>query len=264
MFRYTYNIVCFRRKPIRKSTPKSIANLRQMESLSSQLSSAIDRVKCGNATALATSATLLAIGTGRGMVLLFDIASECLKLSIGGKSTNIGASSAISALAFDRTGRRLLIGYARGHVQLVDVVSGRIMLHIESERAHQAGRGVLHLSFTTRSHTAIIVDSGGSVFELRLHRTISGALTSRLECIFSGCHGEVCAISILSSSSPTTGKSIDASRPYFDANLLAMVTLTKVMVIKLKAPTRMIFACSLVGAPQSPPLVSWQWMPIQV
>jgi hypothetical protein len=189
------------------------------------------------------------------MVLLFDIASECLKLSIGGGGGGgAKAGGAVSALAFDRTGSRLLVGTARGNVHLVDITRGRIALSVASDRAHQAGRGVLHLAFTTSHTTVIVVDSGGSVFELRLRRNRE----SRLECVFSGCHGEVCTIAPLWPNSTTN------SDLYFDANLLAMATLTKVMVIRLKSPTRMIFACALSGAHRSPPIIGWQWMPIQV
>ena len=43
-----------------------------------------------------------------------------------------------------------------------------------------------------------------------------------------------------------------------------MASLTKVIVVHLVPATAVVFACPLGGPPDCPPLLCWQWVPIQI
>ena len=81
-----------------------LANLKQ---ISTQLVNAIERSDSGMPTALVV-AKLIAVGTSRGLILLFD-ALQALKLYI---TTEF--KDAISALSFNNKCDRLLVGNATG------------------------------------------------------------------------------------------------------------------------------------------------------
>ena len=104
-----------------------------LKGISSQLSSARDRVNAGLPTAMAASSSMIAIGTSHGFILVFD-GLQKLKYSLGipviGNGLKDGSKSAVnsekgavSSLAFNQTNpsdgelllpSRLLVGFAKG------------------------------------------------------------------------------------------------------------------------------------------------------
>ena len=104
-----------------------------LKGISSQLSSARERVNAGLPTAMAASSSMIAIGTSHGFVLVFD-GLQKLKYSLGsplsansvkeGKATATNSEKgAVSSLAFNQTNpsdgdlqlpTRLLVGFAKG------------------------------------------------------------------------------------------------------------------------------------------------------
>nr|XP_002121576.1 vacuolar protein sorting-associated protein 8 homolog [Ciona intestinalis] len=220
--------------------------VQKMESLSRQMVSAVDRVNAGRPTSLAVS-NLIAIGTTRGLVILFD-SSQALKYCLG--SIQIGSKyGSVTALTFNTDTTRLLVGYAKGEILMYDVTNGKLLRTITD--AHPPGSAVLHIKFTDDPTLAVCNDSGGSVFELNFRR-LMGVRSCESRCLFSGSRGEVCAISTLH-----LNKNI-ADHPLRDRHMLAMGTLTKILVVVLRPQIKIVFAHRLTTNPTCVPMLAWQ------
>jgi hypothetical protein len=213
----------------------------QMKQISSQLIAAIERSDAGLPTVIAIS-QLIAIGTSRGLVLLFD-ANQALKLYI-----TTEYKDAISALSLNNTCDRLLVGNSQGYIFMFDTVNGKCLRKITE--AHPQGNAILNLKFTDDPTLACFSDSGGSVFMLEFKR-VMGVRSADSTCIFSGSRGEVCDIAPLrfekfaesildklSGNSPrnvTIKRNLDSINFLFNKySLLAMVSFTKIFVVTLR------------------------------
>ena len=153
-----------------------------LKMISSQLVNAIERSAAGLPTSMAV-AHLIAIGTSRGLILLFD-SLQVLKLYI----TN-DFRDAISAMSFNNKCDRLLAGNAAGLIFMFDTNSGKCLRQISD--AHPTGNSILNLKFTDDTRLACFSDSGGSVFMLEFKR-VMGVRSADSVCLFSGSRGEVC------------------------------------------------------------------------
>jgi len=155
-----------------------------LKMISSQLVNAIERSAAGLPTSIAV-AHLIAIGTSRGLILLFD-SLQVLKLYI---TTDF--RDAISAMSFNNKCDRLLAGNAAGLIFMFDTNSGKCLRQIND--AHPTGNSILNLKFTDDTRLACFSDSGGSVFMLEFKR-VMGVRSADSVCLFSGSRGEVCDI----------------------------------------------------------------------
>ena len=158
----------------------------QMKQISSQLITAIERSDAGLPTVLAVS-QLIAIGTSRGLILLFD-ANQALRLYI-----TTEYKDAISALSLNNNCDRLLVGNSLGYIFMFDTLNGKCLRKITE--AHPYGNAILNLRFTDDSTIACFSDSGGSVFMLEFKR-VMGVRSAESTCIFSGSRGEVCDLNL--------------------------------------------------------------------
>lgn len=126
---------------------------------------------------------MIAVGTSHGYILAFDNAQAlrwCCK--------NHTAQGTVSTLAFNDDNSRLLAGFARGLVIMVDTASGdtiRLMTDVITPNS-----GVLHVKWIQNSAHALCSDSGGSVWSLNFTRRL-GIRGCESRCIFSGSRGEV-------------------------------------------------------------------------
>lgn len=155
-----------------------------LKMISSQLLNAIERSAAGLPTSMAV-AHLIAIGTSRGLILLFD-ALQVLKLYVTNEYRD-----AISAMSFNNKCDRLLAGNAAGMIFMFDTASGKCLRQISD--AHPSGNSILNLKFTDDTRLACFSDSGGSVFMLEFKRMM-GVRSAESVCLFSGSRGEVCDI----------------------------------------------------------------------
>ncbi|KAJ7388710.1 Vacuolar protein sorting-associated protein 8 [Desmophyllum pertusum] len=223
-----------------------------LKSVSAQMVSASARVDAGLPTALAVS-SLICIGTSHGVVLVFD-PQQALKLVLG--NTSLGAEyGAVTALGINMECTRLLCGHARGQITMWDLQSGKLLRSITD--AHPMGSAVLHVMFTDDPTVAICSDSGGSVFVLSFKRLI-GMRTYESTCLFSGSRGEVCTMA------PLHMHEGMKEHPLYEQSLLALATLTKVLILTLKPELEVLFTHTLKGPVDSLPLLSWQFAIIQV
>ncbi|XP_052234778.1 vacuolar protein sorting-associated protein 8 homolog isoform X2 [Dreissena polymorpha] len=232
----------------------SVLKPSKLQKIAAQLQSAADKVDAGMPTALTVS-NLIAIGTSHGLVLVFD-PQQVLKWCLG--STAVGSQyGAVSALSFNNDCTRLLSGFARGQITMWDLTNGKLIRTITD--AHPPGTAVLHIKFTDSLVLAVCSDSGGSVFELEFKRLI-GKRTCESRCLFSGSRGEVCVIEPLHMNVNVTTK----DHPMQDVSILAMASLSKVLLVTLSPQLKVVYTHPLTGSPSCLPLLAWQFVIIQV
>ncbi|XP_069081916.1 vacuolar protein sorting-associated protein 8 homolog isoform X1 [Pleurodeles waltl] len=223
-----------------------------LKGISAQILSAAEKVDAGLPTAIAVS-NLIAVGTSHGLALIFD-PNQALRLCLG--NTAVGAQyGAISALSINNDCSRLLCGFAKGQITMWDLASGKLLRSISD--AHPPGTAILHIKFTDDPTLAICNDSGGSVFELTFKR-VMGVRTCESRCLFSGSKGEVCCIE------PLHAKPDLKEHPITQYSLLAMASLTKILVIGLK-PALKVWMTFPYGRmdPSSVPLLAWYFTAVQ-
>ncbi|XP_069107470.1 vacuolar protein sorting-associated protein 8 homolog isoform X1 [Argopecten irradians] len=241
-----------KRKGIHYSIHGSVLKPSKLKSISAQLLSAADRVDAGMPTAMAVSA-LIAVGTSHGLVLIF-YPKQVLKWCLG--STAVGSQyGSVSAISFNRDCTRLLSGFAKGQITMWDLTNGKLLRTITD--AHPPGTAVLHIKFTDSLVLAVCSDSGGSVFELEFKRLI-GVRTCESKCLFSGSRGEVCAIE------PLHMNLTIKDHPMQDVMVIAMATMSKVLLVTIRPQLKVFFTHQLKGDPATLPLLAWQFVIIQV
>ncbi|XP_042313799.1 vacuolar protein sorting-associated protein 8 homolog isoform X4 [Sceloporus undulatus] len=245
-----------RKKKLRDSfsVHGSVIRLSLLKGISAQIVSAAAKVDAGLPTAIAAS-SLIAVGTSHGLALIFGKdPNQALRLCLG--STAVGAQyGAISALSINNDCSRLLCGFAKGQITMWDLASGKLLRSITD--AHPPGTAILHIKFTDDPTLAICNDSGGSVFELSFKR-VMGVRTCESRCLFSGSKGEVCCIE------PLHAKAELRDHPITQYSLLAMASLTKILVIGLK-PSLKVWMTFPYGRmdPSSVPLLAWHFVAVQ-
>ncbi|XP_028279338.1 vacuolar protein sorting-associated protein 8 homolog isoform X2 [Parambassis ranga] len=223
-----------------------------LKGISAQIVSAADKVDAGLPTAITVSG-VIAVGTSHGLALVFDT-NQALRLCLGTKTT--GAEfGAVSALSINHDCSRLLCGFAKGQITMWDLANGKLLRTITD--AHPPGTAILHVKFTDDPTLAVCNDSGGSVFELAFRR-VMGMRSCDSRCLFSGSKGEVCCIEPLRSPPDLR------DHPITQYSLLAMASLTKILVIGLKPSLKvwMTFPYSK-SDPSSVPQLAWQFVPVQ-
>ncbi|KAJ8915765.1 hypothetical protein NQ315_004577 [Exocentrus adspersus] len=215
-----------------------------LQGVSAQLNSAADKVNAGLPTVITNSLKYIAVGTSHGYILAFDSEQNLCWYCHDMNSADQGA---ISALAFNLECTRILIGYERGLVSMLDASNGDILRKLPD--AHAPQTAVLHLRFTFLNNLALCGDSSGCVFSLSFHRRL-GVRTWDSKCLFSGARGEVCVFEPL-----VRGHDI-----HFLSNhvLVAMATLSKVIMISVRPRLKVHFSQQMPRISTSLPLISWQ------
>ncbi|XP_055608926.1 vacuolar protein sorting-associated protein 8 homolog [Uranotaenia lowii] len=217
-----------------------------LQGVTAQLSSAVDRVDAGLATSCTVS-QMIAVGTSHGHILAFDC-SQTLKWCC----QDGVAQGAVSALAFNEDNTRLLAGFARGSILMIDAFSGDVIRTLNE--VITPNTGVLHLKWTNRPALALCSDSGGSVWSLSFTRRL-GIRGCDSRCLFSGARGEVCTIEPL-----LLG---DEDHPLKNYTLVALATLSKFFVVMIRPRLKVIKFHPMAAYPDCLPLLAWQMVLIQ-
>ncbi|XP_035266136.1 vacuolar protein sorting-associated protein 8 homolog isoform X1 [Anguilla anguilla] len=244
-----------RRRPVESTATVHGSVLRHstLKGISAQIVSAADKVDAGLPTAITVS-SVIAVGTSHGLALVFGKdPSQALRLCLG--STAVGAQyGAVSALSINHDCSRLLCGFAKGQITMWDLANGKLLRTITE--AHPPGTAILHVKFTDDPTLAVCNDSGGSVFELSFRR-VMGVRSCDTRCLFSGSKGEVCCVEPLHSSPELK------DHPITQYSLLAMASLTKILVIGLK-PSLKVWMTFPYGKtdPASVPQLAWQFVAV--
>uniref|UniRef100_A0A672HPB0 RING-type domain-containing protein n=1 Tax=Salarias fasciatus TaxID=181472 RepID=A0A672HPB0_SALFA len=189
----------------------------------------------------ATVSGVIAVGTSHGLALVFDT-NQALRLCLGTKTT--GAEfGAVSALSVNHDCSRLLCGFAKGQITMWDLANGKLLRTITD--AHPPGTAILHVKFTDDPTLAVCNDSGGSVFELAFRR-VMGMRSCDSRCLFSGSKGEVCCVE------PLRAPPDFRDHPITHYCLLAMASLTKILVIGLKPSLKVWMTFPYIRSVQRP------------
>ncbi|KRT81032.1 hypothetical protein AMK59_5084, partial [Oryctes borbonicus] len=139
--------------------------------------------------------------------------------------------------------------YERGYISMVDALSGDVIRRLPDAHAPQSA--VLQLRFTSLNSLALCGDSSGCVFSLTFGRRL-GVRVSDSKCLFSGARGEVCCFEPLVHGQELLGNHI----------VVAMATLSKVIVIIIKPRLKVLFSQQLPRLPTALPLLCWQLVPV--
>ncbi|OXA63103.1 Vacuolar protein sorting-associated protein 8 [Folsomia candida] len=209
--------------PQNKRKPSSILRHVLLKGMTSSLASASEKIDSGTATAVAMG-NLITVGTSHGYVLVFD-SIQNFKWCLG-ESHFREEGGSVSSLAVSGNGARLLVGFAKGLILMYDLENGKLLS-----------------------------DSGGSVFELCFKRTM-GVRGCDSRCIFSGSRGEVCTFE------PVLLAGY-ADNPLKKFVIVALATLSKVLVVVLRPKLKVIFTHPLASDPTTLPIVQWQMVIIQ-
>lgn len=193
---------------------------------------------------------MVAIGTSHGFILAFDSTQTLRWCCLEGQKRQQGA---VSAMSLNSDDSRLLAGFSRGAVLMINILTGdviRTLLDVISPNA-----GVLDIKWTSHPTLALALDSGGSVWSLSFTRRM-GVRGCDSRCLFSGARGEVCALEPLIIN--------DESHPlHQNYTLVALATLSKFFILMIRPRLKVVKYHMLSGAPDSLPLLSWQMVLIQ-
>lgn len=132
---------------------------------------------------------------------------------------------------------------------MIDTTTGDVIRRLPDAHAPQSA--VLQLRFTILNNLALCGDSSGCVFSLTFMRRL-GVRSWDSKCLFSGARGEVCVFEPLIKGQELLGQNI----------ILAMATLSKVIVITIRPKLKVIFSQQLPKATMYLPLLSWQLVPV--
>lgn len=155
----------------------------KLRKISSQLFSERSATRYGEPACLLAS-TIIAVGTGRGYIMIFDY-HQNLKAIIGTgtKSLRCGA---ITALALSNDGTHLASGHANGHIFTWELSKcSNYLIHIYPIPAdkkvrvdgHIAGSRIIHLGFVGKRHSMLISgDIHGMAFAHNATFTLLGRI----------------------------------------------------------------------------------------
>ncbi|XP_065646918.1 vacuolar protein sorting-associated protein 8 homolog [Hydra vulgaris] len=218
-----------------------------LKKISSQMTDACDRRDAGLPSSIAVS-NIIAVGMSHGLVLVFDPSDQAMKYVLGSNADGLNYG-AVTSLGINVECTRLLCGYARGEITMWDLLTGNCLRIIKD--AHPVGYAVLHIHFTDDPTLALFSDSSGSVYSLSFKRLL--IRTAESTCFFSGSKGEVCTILPLHIKS-------NFKDHFNNSSLLAMATLTKLIVVNLKPTPAAIYTKKLTGPSECLPLLIWSFI----
>lgn len=225
-----------------------------------------ERINSGLATSVAVS-DMIAVGTSHGFILAFDILQTlrwCCQEYL--------QQGAVSCLAFNEESTRLLAGFARGSIVMIDTSNGDVIRVLPDVITPNSG--VLNLKWTGKPALALCSDSGGSVWSLNFTRRL-GKRGCDSKCLFSGARGEVrnlrrfIAVSCLNTFFLFQVCAIEpliideAEHPLKSYCIVALATLSKFFVVMIRPRLKVIKFHALQGPAESLPLISWQMVLIQ-
>lgn len=194
-----------------------VVEQKAMPSLSSHLLKASRLPEVGLPTALSVNSKFLAVGTQRGLILVFDL-FEVLQHVLGETSVENGpvlvegdqwvGGGSITSLDISGNGDALLAGYTSGALVLWDVIKGVMIKNIVD--IHQSP--ITSVRFLTDKDLKVVtVDAGGLVNKLTFAKNILwSAYSMDVECLLDGTAGQILATNVLP---PHVSKPVKAGTP---------------------------------------------------
>lgn len=243
----------------------SLLKIVELPPISNQLTLCVERTNYGQPTTIDLILhRLIAIGTTKSVVLLFEHQNQTLKHCLISDLSN----GAVSAVNLNSDATRLLAGYARGRIQMYDTSNGKVLRNIAPD-CHAPETAILNIKFTHDPTVALFSDSGGSVYVLQFTRHLKRDYQSK--CLFSGSRGEVCTIEPLlffhlqDSVTNDTHEKLE-QHPLKSMYLVALATFTKVFLLALKSHenVKILHVHKLVGSNSTLPILKWQFIIVKI
>lgn len=119
-----------------------------------------EKVNAGLASAVAASGNMIVVGTSHGLVLGFD-SLQTLRWC----DQEARQQGSVSALEFNHDGTRLLAGFARGHILMIESANGKVLRTLTD--VHPPGTAVLHLkvgNYCYKCYKMFLVNLFHSIF----------------------------------------------------------------------------------------------------
>ena len=229
-----------------KSAELSIIKHIMLKGVSANIGSAHKR-NAGFPSAMAAN-KIIAIGTTFGYLLLFD-SKQLLRFFLPPPDDCGG----ISALSLNVDASRVLAGHERGTVNMWDTDSGKVLRTF----SYMANIPVLHIKFTDDSTKALMSNSAGYVLLMSFRRPL-GYRVCDFRPIFAG--ADVVSLEPLIISNNITNHPLNVYNPF----VIALATLSKFIVVILRPKLAKIFSYSLEGHSSTLPVISWQFIKLQV
>uniref|UniRef100_A0A914H7N1 Vacuolar protein sorting-associated protein 8 central domain-containing protein n=1 Tax=Globodera rostochiensis TaxID=31243 RepID=A0A914H7N1_GLORO len=220
--------------------------IQRADAISHQIASVHERPPSGGRpTVLCVGRQLIAVGTARGLCLLFERGTQRLRRFIQAEK----AFGSISCLDFslDSQQQRICAGFSSGALTVFDCARGRVLF--SGDDLIQPGRAVLHVKYIS-NFALLIVDSGGNVYEFHeRQQQHQGKVKGRkrggggVRCLFAGCKGEVTNICFVHTD---------------DVELLVLATFHQVLLLSTKRRGAPVGQLRLHGSPLHPPVIDWR------
>ncbi len=165
------------------------------------------RLEIGLPTALSVNSKFIAIGTQKGIILVFDL-FEVLRQKLGQRGEHMNASegawsashgSSVTSIDIAMNGENIIAGYASGVVALWDVIRGTVLKTVSETYPSP----ITYVRFCSeREIKAVTVDTAGLVNKLNFSKNILwSAYSLETECLLDGTAGQILAIDVLPSMS---------------------------------------------------------------
>ena len=174
-----------------------------MQRISAELQRSIQHQSedVGLPTALSIGSKFIAVGTQRGVVLVFDLFEELrqqLGLGEGQNSADVSTLDqygSVSSIDLASNGETLIAGYTNGTVILWDVIKGTMMKAVSD--FHPSPITIVRF-ISEKSLSAVSVDAGGLVNKLTFVKTLLWSTYNvENECLLDGTAGQILAMDVL-------------------------------------------------------------------
>jgi len=174
----------------------------ELETLSSQLmrNASYKQHGPGIATVVCTPSKFIAIGTSKGLILLFDYNQE-IRQVIGSTVAHTSRSIApVTCLSINNTGTTLVCGYESGEVALWDIAKGSVLkrvtdLHttkiIRINFVRHVSDGLPNMSSSGSDFHVISADDKGVVRTIHFSKVLWSSYMSDSECLLDSSSGAI-------------------------------------------------------------------------
>lgn len=151
----------------------------------------------GLPTALAIGSKFIAVGTQRGIVLVFDLFEELRQeLGLGnGETLTLDQYGSVSSIDLASDGENLVAGYTNGSVIIWDVIKGTMVKAVSD--LHPSPITIVRF-ISEKSLNVVSVDAGGLVNKLAFVKTMLwSTINVESECLLDGSAGQILAMDVL-------------------------------------------------------------------
>ncbi|GFH54581.1 hypothetical protein CTEN210_11057 [Chaetoceros tenuissimus] len=173
-------------------------DLKDMDRVSSEMQQSMRIDDVGLPTSISIGSKFIAVGTQRGLILVFDLFEE-LRQQLGLSTTNgegntLDQYGSVSSIDIASNGETLVAGYENGTVILWDIIKG-IMVKAVSDM-HSSPISIVRF-ISEKNLSVVSVDAGGLVKKLTFVKTMLLWSSVDNECLLDGSAGQILALDVL-------------------------------------------------------------------